>query len=482
MVERIINRDMICYFFLVTILGLYSWLISIHTMPIPDGWYIYYGKCMEQGNLPYRDFEYLFTPLYIYIMGGIYGVFSTTIIYYKFLGVVIYCLIGTVVFKILKLLFTRLGAFIGTIVSVLYLQTEVAQVFYDYVRVMDLFALLSTYSILLIIKGYNDKKNPLKYYIAAGVYIALFTLIKQNMGLIFLAYSIVALLIVNKYYKNTIQNVWKCILAFMLSYLMPILLGIFMLSISGSYDAFIEGSTKDALAAKGGWSAVLFGWIFRLPPILYDQWQVVLAILLMFCVIYFYKDVIEKYKDKSNIDILWFFSVVMIGFFILEKHGGLAHRFEWSIYISPYYIFFIVFPIFVWMCVSVLYDIKNNNKTYKNISLLALIGAYEAISYGCGTSGGLAEGQATLGMGFLCASTIDCLYMKRVLLVRCMLIAMFSLLTLQLMDRKMVHTYYWWESNESNYWLAKSYSDIPAMKGVMLSEETKKLYEGCIMI
>ena len=107
-----------------------------------------------------------------------------------------------------------------------------------------------------------------------------------------------------------------------------------------------------------------------------------------------------------------------------------------------------------------------------------MIGAYEAISYGCGTSGGLAEGQATLGMGVLCAIIIELAYRKKRGVLRCILIVLFSVLALQSMDRKMIHTYYWWESDESNFWDSWQYSDIPALRGIRLSRETRELYEN----
>ena len=46
----------------------------------------------------------------------------------------------------------------------------------------------------------------------------------------------------------------------------------------------------------------------------------------------------------------------------------------------------------------------------------------------------------------------------------------------------MAHTYYWWESDEANYWHSNYYTDIPLLEGIKLSPETKKMYEGIYYI
>ena len=39
-------------------------LFSFKTMTIVEGWHSEYAWQINHGNLPYRDFEYLFFPLY----------------------------------------------------------------------------------------------------------------------------------------------------------------------------------------------------------------------------------------------------------------------------------------------------------------------------------------------------------------------------------------------------------------------------------
>ena len=68
----------------------------------------------------------------------------------------------------------------------MYMQSEVVQVFYDYVRMMDIFSCAATYFLIKAIKN-DDRK---KYFILAGIATSLFILTKQNMGLLFWIYSI----------------------------------------------------------------------------------------------------------------------------------------------------------------------------------------------------------------------------------------------------------------------------------------------------
>ena len=52
---------------LVSILTCYLYDKS---MPTAEGWYSYYAKCILNGDIVYQDFEYLFTPVYMYIIAG----------------------------------------------------------------------------------------------------------------------------------------------------------------------------------------------------------------------------------------------------------------------------------------------------------------------------------------------------------------------------------------------------------------------------
>ena len=127
-------------FSVIIVCGIYSGVLYNQTMPLSEGWYTYYAQCINRGQVVYKDFDYLFTPLYIYFLVLFTIIFVYNIIFMRICGIVFYCTLYVVIFLVIKEVFGEKKAVIATCVSMLYLQTEMAQVFYDYVRLMDIFA------------------------------------------------------------------------------------------------------------------------------------------------------------------------------------------------------------------------------------------------------------------------------------------------------------------------------------------------------
>lgn len=122
----------------------YATLISFKTMPIAEGWYSEYAWLINHGKLPYRDFEYLFFPLYIYFIAGFTKIFGYSIIALRILGIVLFGAIGGGLYWLYSKLFSNFAALIAAVSSALFLQSEVVQIFYDYIRLHDLLAMITT--------------------------------------------------------------------------------------------------------------------------------------------------------------------------------------------------------------------------------------------------------------------------------------------------------------------------------------------------
>ncbi len=136
--------------------ALYAGMLSFKTMPISEGWYSEYAWQINHGFLPYRDFEYLFLPLYLFIISGITRIFGYSIIVLRIVGILVYGGIGVMLYCIFSKLFDNLSGLIAAVVAALFLQSEVGQVFYDYIRFHDLFALVAAYLILCITESNRD--------------------------------------------------------------------------------------------------------------------------------------------------------------------------------------------------------------------------------------------------------------------------------------------------------------------------------------
>lgn len=97
---RIKHRFYLLYFLCYT--------IFFKTMPIAEGWYSEYAWLINHGKLPYRDFEYLFFPLYIYFIVGFTKIFGYSIIALRILGIVLFGAIGGGLYWLYSKLFSNL--------------------------------------------------------------------------------------------------------------------------------------------------------------------------------------------------------------------------------------------------------------------------------------------------------------------------------------------------------------------------------------
>lgn len=141
---------------------LYATLSANKTMPISEGWYTEYAWLINHGQLPYRDFEYLFFPLYIYFIALFTRLFGYNIIALRFLGVVVFGAIGAALYGIFSKISNSIIGAIAAITTALYLQSEVVQLYYDYIRFHDLFAFITVWLLICLSEKcfYSGKLTP----------------------------------------------------------------------------------------------------------------------------------------------------------------------------------------------------------------------------------------------------------------------------------------------------------------------------------
>ena len=196
--------------------GCYAGIVCNQTMPLAEGWYTYYAQCINSGEIVYKDFDYLFTPLYINFIGLFTKIFGYRFIYLRLLGVLFFCVIGVVIFLIIKEIFDEKIAVVAAVTATLFMQSEVVQVFYDYVRMMDIFACTTILFLVKYIKSIKKSKKANIYLVLAGVTNAFFVLVKQNMGLVFWAYALVLICAVSIVLRESIKIFLKREISFII--------------------------------------------------------------------------------------------------------------------------------------------------------------------------------------------------------------------------------------------------------------------------
>lgn len=200
----------------------------------------------------------------------------------------------------------------------------------------------------------------------------------------------------------------------------------------------------------------------------------------------------DRYQEKTNENgAVWqavnplyafvFAAAVLVLLFTFSVSESVADFFSPNAAFSPYLLFLVGFTAFVAMGIWFLVQIIRKKQDADSYLLLfALSGVYVAISYGCGNSGGLAEGQATTGIAFLAAAALLWASHHWQAALRIAITCGCALLVLQSAAKKMVTTYNWWGMTEFNYWDSQEETDLPLLDGILVSEETKSVYEGIV--
>lgn len=500
------NRRFYIFLMLTATLALFL-VCTLHTrtLPFAEGWYTYYAKCINSGKLPYRDFEYLYPPVYIYTTSLITRIFGYELIVLRRLGVLFFTLIAVGLYLCADEIVGKKRSHIAMIAAVcgaFYLQSEVVQTFYDYVRMMDVFSVFSLYFLLKATKRMCAHLPYRRELLWCGALCGVFINIKQNIGLIFFSYALILIVYLGIWCRQSKSAILYNALLLCLPPLVLFALIATALWQSGSLVAYLSMTGAAAAGAKGGMYAILFGWLFHNGTAFLHALPVALLLLFVIVGCFVWLKLLSrqthgrvapsKYHDPYQIG-LPFFLLLAIALFSVILWEPLGRWLLPKAFLSTYAIFLTVTPIFAACGVWGIRDMRRGTDTMRDVvPFFVLSGAYFAISFGCGNSGGLAEGQASFGVIFLvCALLFLCeAYLAIVthpprvrggiLLARSGAVLLCLLLALHSADKKLVYTYNWWGMTESSYWESTASLDLPLTGGLSVSPQTKAVYEEIV--
>ena len=488
--KKIIENDkinnLIFLVLTITLTFVYVWAVSNETMPMAEGWYTYYAQCMHRGELPYRDFEFLFPPVYLYCIFIITQIFVYKIMVLRLFGVLLFVFISIGVYKVIQLIVGKKKnwiAFVASVASVFYMQSENAQVFYDYVRLMDLFVVIITYFTLRYIKGVLDDREEVGWLYTTGGVTAILIFTKQNTGLIILAYTI-CLLFFTFFYKN--YNLKKII--FRIIQLLAPVVGIsaiifVIMALNGMLVPFINSIGGDAISAKGGIVAALFGWIPNNAEAFRTELFIAIIWVLLLVQIASIKITERNSKIIEQITPILFGVITFLMIIVALRSEQFAKNNLFNFIVSPYKIFLVVFTMFIGLGIKILlYHIKGENVDQFQYLAFSLAGMYFAISYASGTCGGLANGQATLGVAFIIFWLLYYISKNGFVWAGIAELLLISVFCVQTVSLKLVNTYYWWEMRTASHWENTVQCSVPLLKGIYISQDESKLYDNIYQI
>ncbi len=471
--------------------GLFVAIMMTRTLPFAEGWYTYYSKCINSGLMPYTDFEYLYSPVYIYFTALVTRIFGYDLMVLRSLGIIFFSLIALGIYMSVCVIVGKKRAwiaFVASLTAVFYLQTEVVQVFYDYVRLMDACAAFSLYFLLKSIKAIINKEPRTGSLVALGIFLALFANIKQNTGLIFSVYAIILLIYVSIWAGTKIKEMLRDLLVVLIPIVSITLVIYGAMLISGSLSAYLSMTGLAAASAKGGMMAILFGWLINNKSAFINALPIGLAGIVLIVGLYFLRRRCKRDTDDNNTnkepDFLLgyaFAALLLVGLFVLKFSRGFTEWITPTRFLSPYGIFLTVAPIFVACGIWGIVDIVRKKKTMaESMLLFSLAGAYFAIAFACGNSGGIAEGQSAFGIAFIVTSILLFLDYAELRIIRVAAVVLCLVSVLQFAGKKMLWTYNWWGMDESDYWESTETLDLPLLGGIRVSAETKQVYETIV--
>lgn len=489
--EKIKNSQNILFLLLTLIVaGVYAGFLYNQTMPFAEGWYTYYAQCInEKGLVPYRDFEFLYSPIYIYFIAAVTKVFGYSLIVLRAMGILMFCTIALGIYLSIQLIVGKRKSWIAcvaAVTAVFYMQSEVVQIFYDYVRLMDIISVYTVFFLIKTIKRMYNGEKYTGYMFVTGICCAFLINIKQNVGFIFAAYVLVLLVYLGLYYKQEIRRIVLNIIIFLFPIVIITILLYLVLAISGGLSDYLYATGAGAISAKGGMFQILFKWIPNNWGAFVNAFPAARNLFLLLVGVFGINFYLERQYGKAEeskmpevyLGVL-FALITVVLLFAICKSESFARAIFSANYLSPYTVFLLGFPVFVilgvWGFVNI---IRKKRQIDEYVLIFTLAGAYFAIAYSCGNSGGLAEGQMTIGIALLVTLFLQVFSYKWERFLRIAVVMVCIGITIQTADKKMIYTYNWWGMDESDFWSSRQESEIPLLEGIHMSYETLNVYES----
>ena len=245
---------------LVLAVGSVSFLKSDRYSPYTEGWWSTYSNLMKSGLIPYKDFELLTPPGFVYITRLVEGIVGTNFLALRYFGSLVQIIIALLVFRIFAKKTTLPIAFIVTLFSSIYLYSNVASITFDY----------NYFAILMLLTGFNfyDSDRPfsprmnlcLKY--SAGLFFGFSFLIKQSFAFTTLAILLWGSLASTVLWeRSNLKNKLSEGLSFLIGFITPIM-GFTLYAIQGHFlSSFLHDVFQSSVKAKGSLLVALFGWV-----------------------------------------------------------------------------------------------------------------------------------------------------------------------------------------------------------------------------
>ena len=248
----------------ILIIATYNIFFYDRYLPLTEGWFSAYAHLIRNGYVPYRDFDFFLTPLYPLQLASFSFFFGESIYALRVLGVFIVLAIATLEYLILLRFFAPFSSAFAAITSVIYFQSGVAHITYDFTQVLTLYTLMAFYFFILGIQSQDSKtKNFLTSRLfllsIAGLFSALAFLTKQSNG------TLIVLGVFTATCLSRPFSEWRLsahdLMAVSLGMLAPMSATLLCLAWTGALRPCIDQIFFGAIESKGHLDHIFFAWM-----------------------------------------------------------------------------------------------------------------------------------------------------------------------------------------------------------------------------
>lgn len=257
--------------------------------PITEGWFQDYARYILEGQVAYRDFYCPIPPGFLWLSTAFFDFFGYSFINLRFYGVFERLIMITIVYLIIKRVYSNKLAFISVLTASIIYISNIQDVFYSYYQTSVLFALLALYFCIKMVE--NPGRALYKYAIFFGFFSGVSFIIKQNIGAL-LPITIGICVFILIYRQNPKEVIKAGILSFVTAMLVLICSGLY-LYYNGAFYYFIDQVFGGAVS-KGSFTNIFFGFFSRMVSS--HSLKRFFAILIWFIAFYY----CSKTKSTSN--------------------------------------------------------------------------------------------------------------------------------------------------------------------------------------
>jgi hypothetical protein len=434
-------------------------LLTVNTYaPLTEGWWHVYARWIDQGRVPYKDFELLVTPGFPYITWFFKHLVGEEFLHLRVVGLVFQAGIALLLFLVLSKHVSRLTSSGLATLGTTLLYSGTASISFDYNYFAVFFAILSIY---FLQKDYRKKDI---YLYLAGISVAGVFLIKQSTGLCLVFFILLIPFFDRSFMGFTKVRLW---LKFIVGFLIPLTLVSIALIIRGAFMQMVEQVFITSSGVKGGLATVLTQWINGI----YEPFSFGYATRHIFALVILVFIFVQITKGKNT---LFSFNKIIVAFMLIvglfiagetvrsrfSSSENVFRNFLEDVYtrVSPYiYLEPLLLILFILFWVQ-----RNRKYDWLPVLMLAL-----AMTYSTGMSAGLTEYGIFVNIVVVGAWLDQYLNLK----ILSYLIMILSLLvSSSLVLKKFETPYSWWGYTTPSIYESTVPSTSGLTKGLKFSE------------